>query len=149
MKVELKNVRIASNLSRETIAFTASLWIDGKKQASVENSGHGGPNECHFDDKEVERAFYEHCRSQPDVPCDFGDGTPLKMNSDFFISRMIGKYDEEQWMKRQTRTKVLFRREGDDEGYRQISLTQKGQKYTRKAVMDFLNNKYSDIVEMH
>ena len=35
MHCELKNVKIAEFLSEETVAFTASLYIDGKRAADV------------------------------------------------------------------------------------------------------------------
>ena len=43
----LKNVKVHLGLSQETYAFTASLWVDGKRYAAVSNAGHGGPCEIH------------------------------------------------------------------------------------------------------
>ena len=42
MKVELKNVKYFSTMSRETDCFSASVFIDGKKVCTVENDGQGG-----------------------------------------------------------------------------------------------------------
>jgi hypothetical protein len=42
MKLELKNVKIARNLSRETLAYTATVYVNGKRAVDVSNDGHGG-----------------------------------------------------------------------------------------------------------
>lgn len=42
MKVELKNVKIAHELSQETIAYSGELWINGKLAAYASNHGTGG-----------------------------------------------------------------------------------------------------------
>ena len=39
--IQLKNVKIAWHMSEGTTAFTASLYIDGKKAADVKNEGRG------------------------------------------------------------------------------------------------------------
>ena len=41
-KVELKKIQHARNMSKETHAFTADVYIDGKKTAQAENNGWGG-----------------------------------------------------------------------------------------------------------
>lgn len=47
MKIELRNVRHAAFASQETECFTASVWIDGRREGTVENSGAGGPMMFH------------------------------------------------------------------------------------------------------
>lgn len=42
MKFELKKLKIAKQLSEETTAFTAEVWIDGKLAFHAKNSGQGG-----------------------------------------------------------------------------------------------------------
>ena len=41
-KITLKKIKHARNLSKETHAFTADVYIDGKKTAVAENNGWGG-----------------------------------------------------------------------------------------------------------
>jgi hypothetical protein len=43
-KVTLKSLKVANHLSEETVAFTADLYVDGKKAFHVSNRGNGGPN---------------------------------------------------------------------------------------------------------
>ena len=47
MNIELKNVKIYAGLSEETIAFNASVYIDGKKVGEAKNSGHGEIGRAH------------------------------------------------------------------------------------------------------
>jgi len=42
---ELRKVKCFPEMSEETEAFTAQLWVDGKHLANVKNSGQGGCNE--------------------------------------------------------------------------------------------------------
>ena len=41
-KVEIKNLKVAENLSEGSLAFTASIWINGKKAGGAKNQGRGG-----------------------------------------------------------------------------------------------------------
>lgn len=43
--IEVKSVKIAQHMSEETLAFTASLWVNGKRAGSIKNAGHGGPTD--------------------------------------------------------------------------------------------------------
>ncbi len=46
-RIELKSIKHHSGLSQETHAYTATLYVDGKRFATVSNAGHGGPDEVH------------------------------------------------------------------------------------------------------
>lgn len=52
MQIELKNIKYAAFLSQETAAYSATLYVDGKKLGTVENAGHGGCDDFHGDYKE-------------------------------------------------------------------------------------------------
>ena len=47
-RVVLKSLKIAKHLSQETLAYTATIYIDGKKFGYAQNQGIGGPNELDF-----------------------------------------------------------------------------------------------------
>ena len=47
-RVVLKSLKIAKHLSRETLAFTATVYVDGKKIGYAQNQGIGGPDELDF-----------------------------------------------------------------------------------------------------
>src|SRR5690349_2414852 len=42
MKIEVKSVKVYHGMSEETLAFTADVWVDGKKAFYAKNDGHGG-----------------------------------------------------------------------------------------------------------
>jgi hypothetical protein len=94
MKLSLKNLKVAEHLSEETTAFTATVYIDGKRAFYARNQGCGGENEFDPIKAGVDglRAFRQTVDSareffiaQPSVPCEY-DGSPLPMNLDFAIS---------------------------------------------------------------
>jgi hypothetical protein len=43
-RIELKNVKHMESLSHETYAYTATIYVDDKRWASVSNEGQGGPD---------------------------------------------------------------------------------------------------------
>lgn len=47
MKIELKSIKVHLGLSEETYAYTATLYVDGKKAIEVSNQGHGGCDHQH------------------------------------------------------------------------------------------------------
>lgn len=115
MKVELKRLVTYPRMSEETTAFNADLWIDGKKVGTAENDGHGGSNLLRFDDRKVEQAFYAWAKTLPPEKSSFGGGD-LAMDGDFYISLLVGKYEEEKQYARWCKTKTVFRLKGDKAG---------------------------------
>ena len=57
MQIKLKNLRVAGG--DETTRFEASLYIDGKKAATVSNAGEGGSHQYFFSDNAVGQKFRE------------------------------------------------------------------------------------------
>ena len=49
MKIEIKNLKINERLSEETLCFSATVYVDGKRAFEACNRGHGGANEYHGD----------------------------------------------------------------------------------------------------
>ncbi len=144
MKIELKNVRIVKQMSEETTAFTASIWIDGKRVGEASNRGHGDPILALFDNRETGDRFRAYCKTLPPVVEEWGT---LEMDGELFLAELVEQHAQKQWMMRQTRNKVLFRVEGDDSGaYRTIKVV-KGR---RRAVVEHIREKYGKtLVELH
>jgi hypothetical protein len=141
MKVELKNLKSYSGLSRETAAFTAALYIDGKRAADLRNDGNGGCNEMHFDDRALEQKFYDYCKSLPPVPSGYEGMGDLEMNADFFISLLVEKEEQKKYLKTKCRKQTLFTLKGDKEGeWRTVRAP-----FSPK-VKDFIVGKYGDAV---
>lgn len=47
MNLELRNIKYAAFASQETACFEAAIYIDGKREGTVTNDGHGGCNDYH------------------------------------------------------------------------------------------------------
>ncbi len=90
MDIKLKNLKHARNLSEETNAFTADVYVDGKKVAYAKNDGHGGNT--------MVREYPEPgCRETLDkaeayaktLPPIIHDDFELPMDLEFFIDELV------------------------------------------------------------
>jgi len=100
--IQLKNVKIAWHMSEGTTAFTASLYIDGKKAADVKNEGRGGDNHPRFTDRELQKEFYEFCTTLP-YP-----GESFNMTYDSFIGILLDEWIENDDWKKACRKGLVF-----------------------------------------
>jgi len=107
--IQLKNVKIAWHMSEGTTAFTASLYIDGKKAADVKNEGRGGDNHPRFMDRELEKEFKEFCLTIP-YP-----GESYSMTYDSFIGILLGEWISNDDWKKACRKGLVFRVKSDNE----------------------------------
>jgi len=94
MKIELKNVKFSEAMSEETNAFTADLYVNGKKAGYCKNTGQGGCTDYYgiekYSSKEIEEAE-AYCKAQPDI--DYGDFT-VPNNLEHTIDQLF-----ENWLK--------------------------------------------------
>lgn len=147
MVYSLKNVKIAHGLSQETLAFTGNLYADNCKVAECSNHGTGGPNDVHFLSKTERERFAAYAleliaERHPDM---VDDDRSAYSAIDFAVGIMVEDVAQEQWLKRQTRRKYLFRVDGDQEGaYRTIP-----KPNDRNAVLTHLRDKYGELLEFH
>lgn len=72
MEITLKNIKHSGFASRETHCFQASIYVDGKRSGTVENNGHGGCNDEHWDDSSVMDAVYDWVKTLPPVEVEWG-----------------------------------------------------------------------------
>jgi len=49
--ITLKSIKVHHGLSQETHAYTATIYVDGKRFGTVENAGHGGCYKVHPDSR--------------------------------------------------------------------------------------------------
>ena len=108
--IQLKNVKIAWNMSEETTAFTASLYINGKKAADVKNEGTGGDNHPRFTDRELEKEFCEFCTTLP-YP-----GESFNMTYDSFIGVLLDEWIENDAWKKACRKGIVYTLTGHKDG---------------------------------
>jgi len=86
-KIELKNIKHHAGLSQETHAYTATIYVDGKKWATVENTGQGGCDYVHplsgYNDQEAVSELDKRIKATyPKLMCKlFPDGLEERLES--------------------------------------------------------------------
>ncbi len=104
MKIELKSVKFSEALSEETNAFTANLYINGKKVGYCKNQGHGGCTDYYPDKPEHRQVIADaeaYCKTLPDI--NYGTFS-IKNNLEHTIDQLF-----EDWLKAKE-TKKLERK---------------------------------------
>ena len=117
MNAELRKLKTFKELSRETDAFSAELWIDGELAAHVTNDGGGGDHMIRYVDRNHGRSAYETAfnawtEAMPPTPAD-DDFGPLEMDAELWISEEVERIAWEQQLKRRCNRNTLIRVEGD------------------------------------
>lgn len=90
INLELRGVKWAKYLSEETPAYQASLYLDGKKVANVDNEGHGGPDRVHWLDNEARKRIDAYFASQPG---EIYHGIEMKPNLELWCHETL--YDQD------------------------------------------------------
>ncbi|WP_324759027.1 hypothetical protein [Sphingobacterium thalpophilum] len=102
MKIELKNIHHSIQLSEETEAFTANLYINGVHAGHAKNEGHGGNTHYRAEDekgRELIRQAEEYCKTLPPIlyPADNGMGMfSIDMDLEQYIDDLLNKYIEKK-----------------------------------------------------
>lgn len=96
MDITLKNIKTYPSLSKETLAFSATMYVDGKKTASVKNAGNGGCNDyCPYPNSESRKQFeaaWEYAR-KTETDFDFE-------HLDVIINKLIIDHEYQQLCKK-------------------------------------------------
>jgi len=105
MRIELKNFKYADFASDETPCFTATVYVNGKRSFTVENDGHGGPNNYHnIDSGEGYKAVEEYAASLFEVDVDGTGKYFIQPNVETVIFQQVDKILNER------ETKKILRR---------------------------------------
>ncbi|TAM96680.1 MAG: hypothetical protein EPN39_13195 [Chitinophagaceae bacterium] len=100
MKIELKNIHYSEQLSEETAAFSASLYINGYKAGTVSNQGHGGAtNYTPFNEKgrQLIKEAKAYCKSLPPEKYTVGgEEHQLDMNLELYMDNLLTDYLKEK-----------------------------------------------------
>ncbi|MBZ4188976.1 hypothetical protein [Niabella beijingensis] len=135
MKMELKNIRIVKELSEETIAFSATLYVNNKKIAVAMNRGNGSCTTYTLlkkEDAELLREAENHCKTLPPYKLknypSMGIDTDFPMDLETFIEEQI----DQQWRKTELKkfNRKLLKDQKDsivfgikNKSYRRLQLT--------------------------
>ena len=115
MKITLKNIKHSGFASRETHCFQASIYVDGKRSGTVENSGYGGCNDEHWDDSSVMDAVYDWVKTLPPVEVEWGDGT-MSQSFDTLIGELVNDWLTTKDIKREMRKGLVVFDSGCEKG---------------------------------
>ncbi|MEN5196936.1 hypothetical protein [Sphingobacterium faecium] len=102
MKIELKSIYHSIQLSEETEAFTANLYINGVHAGYAKNEGHGGNTHYQGKDekgRELIRQADEYCKTLPPIeyPADkYMEAFSIDMNLEHYIDDLLNKYVEKK-----------------------------------------------------
>lgn len=103
MEITMKSVKFSEALSQETNAFTANLYVDGKKVGYIRNEGHGGETMVQPIDGNSRAKFKEaeeYCKSLP--PYTYGDPKiEIPMNLSMYVDDLM-----EKWLKEKEAKKI-------------------------------------------
>jgi hypothetical protein len=111
MKIELKNVKIAAFMSEETTAFTATVYVDGKKAFEAYNHGQGGPTGYHPfpGGEDLLRKAEAYAETLPPVDTDFKwFGEPIPYNLEWLIEDLLTAHEEEKRIRRLCRKSMVY-----------------------------------------
>ncbi|TAN14749.1 MAG: hypothetical protein EPN37_11520 [Chitinophagaceae bacterium] len=93
MKIELKGIHYSAQLSEETSAFSANLYINGYKVGTASNHGHGGAtNYTPFNEKgrQLIKEVEAYCKSLPPEKYTVGgEERQLDMNLELYIDDLL------------------------------------------------------------
>jgi|WetSurMetagenome_2_1015567.scaffolds.fasta_scaffold792144_2 hypothetical protein len=107
MNIELRNISHNARLSRETTAFAADIFVDGKCRGNVHNDGNGGPDMISPHSLATELEAY--AATLPEVK--LGENS-YKQTADLMLGNLLNRYLEGKRLARMLKAKTLFVREG-------------------------------------
>lgn len=101
-RIALKAIKIHHGLSEETYAYTASVYLDGKRVGSVKNDGRGGPDMLDVADRKAREAVEAIQREY--FPGDYGEDVLFgEMLNEHLLQQEVAK----SWKKWRYRFAVL------------------------------------------
>jgi len=105
MKIELKNVKRSEFASHETHCFEATIYVDGKKAGSAENSGHGAPTSIY--PNTLYLALEAYAKTLP--PMKYNDFS-FAQNAESVIDDLLTAYLYARDLKKLMSKRILYRR---------------------------------------
>lgn len=95
MKLEVRNVKMLE--THRGVAFTCTLYVDGKKAASVSQEGCGGSNDYRWVDAELAKRVHAYAQTLPGTEF---DGVVLENDLDLTIENLINDLEIRKQVKR-------------------------------------------------
>ena len=100
MEIKLKNLKVIKSMSEETLCFTATVYVDGKKAGTASNRGFGGMTDVYLDKpfmKLHEEKFQTPCECDNDKDCILCKGTGTQtLSLDEYIDHLVYAMDRQK-----------------------------------------------------
>ncbi|MFX1705079.1 hypothetical protein PV783_14045 [Chitinophaga sp. CC14] len=104
MEISLKNIVEYKKMSEETVAYSASLYIQGKKAGQVSNNGHGGMTTIRADNetgaKLIEQASNFVKSQPPDITKDGENTYKIAWTMDSYVDDIAIKFFDDRDLKK-------------------------------------------------
>lgn len=118
MKIELKNLKVANHLSQETTAYSASVYVNGKRAFHAQNAGQGGADDFHrvqgYDGPalaEIDAWLADHeppaGPMDPDPATRAAYDTGMRCDLELLVSRLITEKDAARMLGQLLNKKIL------------------------------------------
>tara|TARA_R100001143_G_scaffold20908_1_gene22214 strand:- start:2 stop:454 length:453 start_codon:yes stop_codon:yes gene_type:complete len=108
-------VKIYDGLSEETVAFNASIYVDGKKVGDAKNNGRGGANDIDVFTKDGRwnRDLISEMEDEAATHTWTYEGETYSHTLDSYIGKLVDDFDEQRSLKKLCRTKIVVSAEGE------------------------------------
>lgn len=113
MNIELRKVYTNERFSEETACFRAEIWIDGKKEGTVENEGHGGADHIHPHALAARLEIY--AKTLPAIDCSRvtgKTGDTMPSSAEMVISDLLEAHKMIKTLTRMFKSKLVIVRGG-------------------------------------
>lgn len=111
MKIEVKKAKSMTVPGRGTVAFSAEVYIDGKKAGFVDNSGNGGCNR--YTPWQIQERLNAYAKTLPERTVSLGDSTfTHQPDADTLIEDAMTAFDCARALRRLFKNQVVFTLKG-------------------------------------
>ena len=111
--IEVKNIKISAHMSEDSVAFTASLWVNGKRVGHLKNDGHGGATKIDlYIKKDGEHLPADYTFNDLDEYVKENHKDLEYSGIEFFLYSLICDEDERRENKKLCRKRTVIRKPG-------------------------------------
>lgn len=109
MKIELRKIDYSASLSEETNAFSAEVWIDGRKEGWAQNHGTGGPTNVQPDTLRLRLDEYGKTLPKVDIGASLG-GEPhlIVQDAEWIVGHMLDDWILLRDLRKRLKKRVLY-----------------------------------------
>lgn len=116
MEITIKKLKVIKAMSEETLCFTATVYVDGKKAGTAQNRGFGGMTDVYLEPNfrhAIGQSFQMPCDCDNDKNCILCNGTGTQSLSldeyiDYIVHEMERKSERDKFVKKLVKNGMNF-----------------------------------------